>query len=221
MSAYEKITELPKDELITLINSESSKVGVLKRLGIAPNHRKCGDYLRRFISDNAINIDHMSAVHGLEHRFSREEVEAFVKQSQCWSDAIRASGRQFYGNMIGPFKRLVKIYEIDTSHFDSKKAAVTNKQIKPRTLDEIFCEHSTVARAQLKRYIIESRIIEYVCQKCGNSGEWMNQPLVLQIEHINGIRNDHRLENLCFLCGNCHSQTPTYAGRNWKKENRL
>ena len=35
--------------------------------------------------------------------------------------------------------------------------------------------------------------------------------------HINGINNDHRLENLRFLCPNCHSQTSTYAGKNKRK----
>lgn len=43
---------------------------------------------------------------------------------------------------------------------------------------------------------------------------WNGQPLVLQLEHKNGINNDNRLENLAFICPNCHSQTPTYAGRN-------
>jgi hypothetical protein len=34
------------------------------------------------------------------------------------------------------------------------------------------------------------------------------------LEHVNGINNDHSLENLCFLCPNCHSQTSTYCGKN-------
>ena len=32
----------------------------------------------------------------------------------------------------------------------------------------------------------------------------------------NGKNNDHRIENLRFLCPNCHSQTATYAGKNKK-----
>jgi hypothetical protein len=46
---------------------------------------------------------------------------------------------------------------------------------------------------------------------------WNNKKLVLHIEHINGISNDNRIENLCFLCPNCHSQTDTYGGRNKSK----
>ena len=42
----------------------------------------------------------------------------------------------------------------------------------------------------------------------------LDKKLSLQLDHINGINNDHRIENLRFLCPNCHSQTETYAGKN-------
>lgn len=37
--------------------------------------------------------------------------------------------------------------------------------------------------------------------------------LTLQLDHINGKNNDHRIENLRLLCPNCHSITETYAGK--------
>jgi DNA-directed RNA polymerase subunit RPC12/RpoP len=42
----------------------------------------------------------------------------------------------------------------------------------------------------------------------------MNKEIILQLDHINGINNDNRIENLRFLCPNCHSQTETYTGKN-------
>jgi transposase-like protein len=39
----------------------------------------------------------------------------------------------------------------------------------------------------------------------------------LELDHINGINNDNRLENLRFLCPNCHSQTTTYGSRNQQR----
>ncbi len=36
----------------------------------------------------------------------------------------------------------------------------------------------------------------------------------MQLHHINGDGGDNRLQNIVFLCANCHSQTDTYGGRN-------
>jgi hypothetical protein len=43
----------------------------------------------------------------------------------------------------------------------------------------------------------------------------------MHIDHINGVRDDHRLENLRMLRPNCHSQTPTYGGKNNKRQRGL
>jgi hypothetical protein len=53
---------------------------------------------------------------------------------------------------------------------------------------------------------------------CFGPGEWNEKRLVLQLEHINGDAYDNRLDNLCFLCPNCHSQTDSY---NRKKINKI
>jgi len=57
----------------------------------------------------------------------------------------------------------------------------------------------------------------HLCEKCGLGPEWNGERLVLQLDHKNGDRFDDREENLRFLCPNCHSQTPTFAGRNRSK----
>jgi len=84
----------------------------------------------------------------------------------------------------------------------------------------VFVEKSTYARHHIKRRVLEQKLIPYKCNDCGISGDWNNKPLVLQLDHKNGINNDHRLENLGFLCPNCHSQTLTYAAKNRKNKKR-
>ena len=44
--------------------------------------------------------------------------------------------------------------------------------------------------------------------------DWLGKPLVLQLDHINGVFNDNRIENLRLVCPNCHSQFTTFAGKN-------
>ena len=79
---------------------------------------------------------------------------------------------------------------------------------------EILTVNSSYARHALKRRLTAELILDYKCGICGNTGIWNNVKLSLQLDHVNGIYNDNRIENLRFLCPNCHSQTDSYAGKN-------
>ena len=69
-------------------------------------------------------------------------------------------------------------------------------------------------RSCVKKRIIKENIIKYECSECNIGRIWRGKKLSLHLDHINGDGWDHRLENLRFLCPNCHSQTETYCGKN-------
>lgn len=69
------------------------------------------------------------------------------------------------------------------------------------------------SRYNIKLRLLKAGILTNRCEECGLS-EWRGKPLSIQIDHINGVRNDNRLENLRMLCPNCHSQTETFASKN-------
>lgn len=109
--------------------------------------------------------------------------------------------------------------KIDYSHIklglNSNKGRKFNKDKIPLT--KILVQNSTYNRTSLKRRLISELNWENKCILCGNTGDWLGKPLTLQLDHINGISNDNRIENLRILCPNCHSQTPTYSGKKLTK----
>ena len=78
--------------------------------------------------------------------------------------------------------------------------------------------NSAKTTGTVKRYIMKHSLMEYKCSECGLSNKWNNKELVLHIHHKNGNHIDNNLNNLQFICPNCHSQTNTYCGRGAQKE---
>lgn len=154
-------------------------------------------------------------------RFSQISDDVFtqvVLKNFCIRDIVGELGySRSSGSMAIKVKERIKNLNIDTSHFTGRKS---KPQPRPKySLEEILVENSKYEQIHhLKIRLVRAGLLEYRweyrCARCGNSGYWNNKPLTLQLEHKNGIHNDHRIENLEFLCPNCHSQTETYSGRN-------
>jgi Zn finger protein HypA/HybF involved in hydrogenase expression len=70
----------------------------------------------------------------------------------------------------------------------------------------------------LRNYLIS--IKKEVCEGCGIGPVYNGKPLTLEVDHIDGRCFNNRLENLRFLCPNCHSQTPTYKFKNKISDNK-
>lgn len=83
-------------------------------------------------------------------------------------------------------------------------------------MQEILVENSTFTNTNhLRERLLKEGIKEHKCECCKRT-EWMNHPIALELHHINGIKNDLRIENLQILCPNCHAFTDNYRGKNIK-----
>lgn len=83
-------------------------------------------------------------------------------------------------------------------------------------IEELLTENSPHRRGHVKRRLLKEGILFNKCYECGHEPWWRGKPLVMVLDHINGVHNDNRLENLRMLCPHCNSQTETFAGRNKK-----
>ena len=149
------------------------------------------------------------------YSISDEDFKELVQSSSSYSDCLRALGLTTKGgSSTDVLKRRISELNCSVEHFGHNGKQALNCKY---SLADILTENSTYQNiSRLKERILKEGLMEYKCSECGLS-EWRGRPLTLQLDHINGINNDHRLENLRFLCPNCHSQTETYAGKNKKR----
>ncbi len=97
------------------------------------------------------------------------------------------------------------------------RRGVLTARARLRPLADVL--RTSIYRSHIKRRLLEAGILKNQCSLCGLS-EWRGMRLSIQIDHINGVKGDFRIENLRMLCPNCHSQTATFGGRNAFKKLR-
>jgi hypothetical protein len=79
-------------------------------------------------------------------------------------------------------------------------------------------ENSTYRRGFLKERLYEEGFKERRCEECGQGEIWRGRRMSLILDHINGVGDDHRLDNLRIICPNCAATLDTHCGRNLPRE---
>ena len=147
------------------------------------------------------------------YELTDEQFISIIKNSTTIAEVLFKLGYSTKGNSWGFSMVRRRMDELNLSSSDFKGKSVylkQKKQIEEKDILKPNCKHT---RAVLRRFVLRNNLIPYKCAICG-CVEWQGKTLSLELDHINGINNDNRLENLRFLCPNCHSQTTTYGSRN-------
>lgn len=177
---------------------------------IASNIGLSGTGTRYWLKKNGIK----TKGHYRFKKWNEQDLRDFISKSKTKSDVIRKMGLLLRPGNFKTLDRYVKIHNIDISHFDRY---FHNNRFNNRkyTNEEMFIANSSYTNGKgIKNRLIREGLKEYKCEKCGNIGEWNGEKLNLQIDHINGINTDNSIDNLRFLCPNCHSQTETFCSKN-------
>lgn len=151
-------------------------------------------------------------------QISDEEFTKLIKNSKTYKEALGYFGLSQKGGNYKTIKVRIKFLNLDTSHFlTCREVSANNRRITKDMFLKKLTKNSQQNNGTLKKRLIKFNFLEYKCSKCGNTGVYNEQPLLLQLDHINGVHDDNRIENLRILCPNCHSQTENYAGKKSKK----
>ena len=152
------------------------------------------------------------------YELTDEQFVDLIKNSINISEVLFKLGYSVNGNSWGLSQVRRRMDDLNLNHtaFKGKSSMAQKNKEKYLTADDLFKENCKHNRNSLRRFIINNSLLQYKCAICGVR-EWNGKTLSLELDHINGINNDNRLENLRFLCPNCHSQTTTYGSRNQQK----
>lgn len=156
------------------------------------------------------------------YELTDEQFVDLLKNSTAISEVLFKLGYTVKGNSWGysQVKQRMTDLNLDFSIFKGKKSIYKNIVVKTVTPEMVLKDNCKHARTVLRRCILKHDLLPYKCDICGIT-EWNNKTLSLELDHINGKNNDNRLENLRFLCPNCHSQTSTYGSRNQQLNSKV
>ena len=152
-----------------------------------------------------------------------EEFQNLLNTSKSIVDILIKVGLDPYNGNHKTINHRIREEGFNTIKFEENRKNNNNIHIKNLNknniilLDDILKENSTYSTNNLKKRLIGNNLLKKECLECGITDTWNNNPISLQLDHINGINNDNRLENLRILCPNCHSQTETFSGKHRKK----
>jgi hypothetical protein len=186
----------------------------LRFLGVAPRGKNY-QTIKKWAAIWEVRVDHLPAsVPGrVGPAFTEAQAREAIAASRSWAEALRQMQYCPTGGNPKTLKKWAERWGIPTDHFDPHAASLSGLRRGRRPLEEHLTEHSGISRSALKERLYEAGLKERACELCGQDEQWQGRQMSLIIDHVNGVRDDNRLENLRIVCPNCAATLDTHCGR--------
>ncbi|MFJ2906715.1 HNH endonuclease [Streptomyces sp. NPDC091279] len=200
------------EELRAAAEEATSVRGVARILGV-PDDSRSRATLHRMLRARHIDTGHFSY---RRVPIPEDALRDLVARSTSYADVMRGLGLDVNDTNHRRVRRAAARLGLDTGHFTRRAWGRPERPAPEPTADRVLVvlpDHAArTNRTRLHRALSEIGV-PYACSNCGNEGEWLGQPITLQIDHVNGEWRDNRRENLRYLCPNCHALTETWCRR--------
>jgi hypothetical protein len=152
---------------------------------------------------------------GKKRRWTDEALQVAVVECYSMASVLRTLGLKVRGANYDTVRRRIRDMNLDRSHWTGQghRKGSTVPVIPPQPLTEILRKGRSYQTSTLRKRLIREGYFKPECRMCTLS-TWMGRPIPLELDHIDGDRENNLLENLRLVCPNCHAQTATYRGRN-------
>jgi hypothetical protein len=147
-------------------------------------------------------------------RYDQHAAREAIAASTNWSQALRRLGLRAAGGNHRLLKAWAAAWGIPTHHFRPYADVGEHLHRPARPLEDVLVEGSSYSRARLKQRLYAAGLKARACELCGQGEEWRGRRLSLILDHVNGVHDDNRLENLRIVCPNCAATLPTHCSRN-------
>jgi hypothetical protein len=204
------------EQLASVVQRSTTIADVLRGLGLFPgggNYETVKDRMGQLGLDRSHFRQYGRG--GWIRRYSEAQIRSAVSSSRSLAQVFASLGEPWSASKQARLKQHLLEMRIDTTHFVGQgwRRGIRRPVVAARPLSQILVVGRRLNSHGLKQRLIQEGLKRQRCEICLCS-VWNGEPIPLELDHINGRRDDNRLSNLRILCPNCHAQTDTYRGRN-------